>query len=288
VALRFEGSRRPDYPFYGLGPRSVESSQSRYGEDRIGASITADFPFWRASKFEMGAGVRYATFYDGHYLRDPGIVESANAGQFGLPPGFPSGYAAEVNRVGLALDSRRPFPYSGSGFRLEAGAEEENGFRPIQSSAWIRYEAGAGGFLDLDGHRRVVSLSGVAIFADPFGSIPVPFTELATLGGDKAPMPGFLPGRMIDRSAAVATLRYTWPIAAWVSGSAQAAVGNVFGAQLEGLDARLLRFSAALGLQTDGSPDSSFQVLFGIGTETFEQGGKVDSFRLAIGTTTGL
>jgi hypothetical protein len=186
------------------------------------------------------------------------------------------------------LDSRRPFPYPGSGFRLEASAEESNGFGPIPAGAWIRYEGGAGVFLDLDGHRRVVSLSGVAIFADPLGDLPVPFTELTTLGGDRAPMPGFLPGRMIDRSAGVATLRYTWPIAAWVSGSTQAAIGNVFGPHLEGIEARLLRFSAALGLQTDGSPDSSFQFLFGIGTETFAQGGKVDSFRLAFGTTTGL
>jgi hypothetical protein len=134
----------------------------------------------------------------------------------------------------------------------------------------------------------VVSLSVQSLFADPIGRTTIPFTELVTLGGDSSPMPGFLPGRMADRSAAVASLRYTWPIGPWLLGSMQAAVGNVFGERLQGFDPRLGRLSAALGLQSDGSPDSNFQLLVGFGTETFDHGGQVDSFRLALGTTTGL
>jgi hypothetical protein len=125
-------------------------------------------------------------------------------------------------------------------------------------------------------------------FVDPIGGGSVPFTELATLGGDKAPMSGFVPGRMIDRSAAVATLRYRWPIGPWLDGSLQAAVGNVFGEHLEGFETRLLRVSAALGFESDSSPDSAFHFLIGFGTETFDHGGKVDSFRLAVGIDNGL
>jgi hypothetical protein len=62
----------------------------------------------------------------------------------------------------------------------------------------------------------------------------------------------------------------------------------VFGEHLEGFEARLTRLSAALGFESDVSPDSNFEFLVGFGTETFEQGGKVDSFRLAIGTSRGL
>lgn len=101
-------------------------------------------------------------------------------------------------------------------------------------------------------------------------------------------MPGFLPGRMIDRSAAVATLRYRWPIGPWLDGSLQAAVGNVFGEHLDDFDPHLLRVSAALGVESDQAPDSSLHFLIGFGTSTFEQGGRIDSFRLAIGTDTGL
>lgn len=289
LAIRFAGSKRPDYTFYGLGPRTWEGWRSRYGEESVSGEVALSVSSWRASKIELGIGIRYASFYDGHYHHDPGIVEMAKTGAFALPPGFADGYTAEVNHLLVALDSRQPFPADGSGIRLEADAEQGSDVVARPSGGWVRYGAGAAGFLDLDGHRRVVSLSARAMFADPLGSgSVVPFSELVTLGGDKAPMPGFFLGRMIDRSAAVATLRYTWPIAPFLDGSLQGAVGNVFGAHLEGFDTHLTRVSMALGIQSDSSPDGNFQFLVGFGSETFEQGGKLDSFRLSFGTTTGL
>src|SRR5579859_5962910 len=281
VTLKLSAMRRPDQVFYGVGPSSLQSAQSRYGEDRLGASATADFHLWRASKVEAAIGVRQSSFYDGHYQSDPGIVEQAGAGSYPLPAGFVSGYTSEYNKVAIALDSRRPFPDEGSGVRLEAEAQQGSDVSQPAASGWLRYEAAAGGFLDLDGHRRVVSLSVETIFSDPLGSRAVPFTELATLGGD-GPMPGFYAGRLLDRSAAVGTLRYRWPIAPFVDGSLQAAVGNVFGAHLEGFDTRLLRFSGAIGIEADSSPDSNFQLLVGFGTETFDHGGQVDSARLLV------
>ena len=159
-------------------------------------------------------------------------------------------------------------------------------------SGWIHTAAGAGGFWDVNGNRRVLSLSVMAMFSDPLGSRPVPFTELVTVGGDvqspgafHAPMPGFFPGRMVDRSAAVSTLRYKWPIGPWIAGSLQGAVGNVFGEQLQGFNTNLLRFSGAFGIESDSSPDSSFELIVGFGTETFEQGAQIDSVRLAVGIT---
>ncbi len=288
LTLRFAGVRRPDFPFYGIGPRTTESERARYGTDAADGSLAAAFPYWRASKLEVGVGASYASFYDGHYAGDPGIVEMSRSGAYPLPDGFSSGYAAVTNRLGLSLDSRQPFPHDGSGFRIEGAAEQGAAFGSFAPSEWIQYGGDAAGFLDLDGHRRTVSLSAYTSFVDPVGGGSVPFDRLATLGGDKAPMPGFLAGRMFDRSAAVATLRYRWPIGPWVDGSLQAAVGNVFGEHLEGFDTRLLRVSAAIGLESDSSPDSAFHFLIGFGTETFEQGGKVDSFRLALGTDTGL
>jgi hypothetical protein len=176
--------------------------------------------------------------------------------------------------------------------RLEAQAEQGNDIRQSPSSGWIHTSAGAGGFWDVNGYRRVLSLSALVMFSDPLGPRPVPFTELVTIGGDipspgafPAPMPGFFPGRLVDRSGTVATLRYKWPIGPWVAGSLQAAVGNVFGEHLEGFDTKLLRFSGAFGIEGDSSPDSSFEFVFGFGTETFEHGAQIDSLRLAVGVT---
>jgi hypothetical protein len=96
-------------------------------------------------------------------------------------------------------------------------------------------------------------------------------------------MQGFYQGRLVGRSGSVGTLRYQWPLAPWISGTLQAAVGNVFGEHLEGFDAKQLRFSGAMGIQSDGSPDSNFDMIVGFATETFEHGAQVDSVRFAVG-----
>ena len=57
-------------------------------------------------------------------------------------------------------------------------------------------------------------------------------------------MRGYYRGRMLDRSAVAAALHYSWPIAPWVGGTIEAAVG--------------------------------------IGSATFEQGGHIDSVRVAL------
>lgn len=292
VELRLVGVRRPDHAFYGTGPAALQSAQSRYGEDGLDVGVHFDFPMWRASKIDAGAGVRSASFRDGHYGGDPGILESVSANVFALPDGFARGYTAEYNDVLVALDSRRPYPDEGSGARVEAQAEQGSDVRQSPGSGWIHTSAGAGGFWDVNGNRRVLSLSVLTMFSDPLGRRPVPFTELVTVGGDvpspgafPAPMPGFLPGRLVGRSAAVATLRYKWPIGPFIDGSLQGAVGNVFGEHLEGFDTRLLRFSGAFGIESDNSPDSSFELIVGFGTETFEHGAQIDSLRVALGIT---
>jgi hypothetical protein len=292
VELKLLGVRRPDHVFYGIGPSTLESAQSRYSEDKVDFAVLFDFPMWRSSKIEAGAGVRSASFRDGHFGRDPGVVEEAAAGVFALPDGFAQGYTAEYNDLRLAVDSRLPYPAEGSGVRLEAQAEQGSDVRQSPASGWIHTAAGAGGFWDVTGSRRVISLSALAMFSDPLGPGPVPFTELVTVGGDiaspgafPAPMPGFFPGRLVDRSAAVATLRYKWPIGPFIAGSLQGAVGNVFGEHLEGFETKLLRFSGAFGIESDSSPDSSFEFVLGFGTETFDRGAQIDSLRLAFGIT---
>jgi hypothetical protein len=64
-------------------------------------------------------------------------------------------------------------------------------------------------------------------------------------------------------------------------------VGNVFGAHLDGFRLERLRWSGALGVESVGTPDNSFELMVGAGSETFESGGKIDSFRFVFGTTSG-
>jgi outer membrane protein assembly factor BamA len=149
---------------------------------------------------------------------------------------------------------------------------------------WTTYGATAGVAVDT-WRRRVVGLSVAADFADPLEGT-IPFTDRVSLGGNR-PMRGFLQGRLIDRSSIVASLQYTWPIWVYLDGLIQTDVGNVFGAHLAGFDPDLLRLSSGIGVRSTGDPSSGLEVMVAGGTDPFEDGFRVSSFRLVVGSHHG-
>lgn len=289
VELTFTGTavRRPDFAFYGIGPDTREDDLVRYAADTVDTRAQSRIPFADSSWLETAAGYRGAAF--GHSRYEPheevSLDDAVRAGKLPMPAGFREGYRAAFTHARLTLDSRGNTG-SQTGGRLELLADEGADFKGPSSSGWLRYGGTLGGFLDLGDSGRVVSLSLSTLLADPLGDRPVPFTELVQLGGPGM-MPGFRAGRLFDRSAAVATLRYSWPIWIWLNGSLQVATGNVFGARFEGFRAGRGRLSAALGIEGSGSRDSIFQALIGFGSETFESGAEVDSLRVVVGARSG-
>jgi hypothetical protein len=286
LQFHLSGVHRPDRVFYGLGPRSLQSSQSRFTEAVTEESAMLDWKYLRASRVQLEVGLRSVSLGPGYFGEDPSLEREAATGAFALPYGFGSRYTAEVNRLLASYDSRKPWPAPGSGARVEVQAEQGSGMQASPASGWVRYGGAASGFLDLDQHQRVVSLSMATAFADPLGNGPIPFTELVSLGGD-GPMRGFFPRRMIDRSAASAALHYVWPIGPWLGGNIEAGVGNVFGAHLQGFQPNLLRFSGDVGITTIGVSDYPIEALVGIGSETFEHGGQIDSIRITVSVNHG-
>jgi hypothetical protein len=223
--------RRPDLAFYGIGPDTRESNLSRYSSDRVEVKVGFSNRISGSSSLETAVGYRGASFARGDYHGEPSLDARARVGVFALPPGYSNGYRAPFWRGALTLDTRAPRGGAESGARLELGAEQGTDFGNGPASGWVRYGATLGGFWDIGDLGRVLSLSLASELADPLGSQEVPFTELSTLGGPGR-MPGFRPGRLVGRSSAVATLRYSWPIWVWLDGSLQAAIGNVFGEHL--------------------------------------------------------
>ncbi|WP_394823445.1 BamA/TamA family outer membrane protein [Pendulispora albinea] len=286
LTLQVSGLRRPDYIFHGIGPRSVHADRSRYGKDQIDAGAAIDLHLWRAIRLEAGIGMKSVEIYNGRFGGEPNISQGVDRGFFETPYGFDRGYTALYNHAMLALDTRKARPAPGSGIRIELQGDQGSDVRRTPGSGWVRYGGTVGGFYDLNGRGRVISLSVSTLFADPLGSAPIPFTELVSLGGPNA-MRGYLPGRLVDRSATVVTARYRWPIWMWLDGSLQASVGNVFGEHLRDFKPSLLRFSGAVGVESVGTPDSSFELLMGMGSETFEHGGQINSFRFAVGSNRG-
>lgn len=279
-AFNVTAVKRPDHAFYGVGPDSLEADKSRYDETLVDTSSTFDFRLWRSSRVTIGGGIRSAAFGHGRFGDDPSVEERFPV----LPDGFTRGYVAPYEHVRLTLDPRPRDRAPGTGVRAEVDVEHGSDLRG--GAGWIRWGGTLAGYLDLTGAGRVLSLALATTFADPIGEGGVPFTELVQLGGS-GPMRGFLPGRLLGRSAASLTARYRWPVWTWLDGSMQFAVGNVFDDHLQGFDGKRLRIATAFGIESVGSTDGSLEILFGFGTETFGNGATIDSARIVLGTNRG-
>jgi hypothetical protein len=283
--MRVEGVTRPDQIFFGLGPRSLQGDETRYGIDRVEVHPVFETQWWRGSRITVEGGVRYVDFRDENCCDDPSLLDEIGKGRASAPPGLFDGYTEVYQRGELTIDTREPRPASQTGFRLELGAEQGANVRRA-SDTWMRYGGSIGGFLDVK-NNRTLSLAMTTLFADPLAKgATIPFTEQVVLGGS-GPMRGYLYGRLIDRSAAIATLKYRWPIWVFLDGTLQAAVGNVFGPQLEDFRTKLLRLSTAVGVESVGGADHTFEILLGMATETFDHGAQLNSFRLVFGTNRG-
>lgn len=280
--------RRKDNPFSGMGPRSRQDDRTRYASTIAEADVGHVATFWGASAFRSRAGLRSLAFHDGGCCGDPSIADGVAQGRFAEPPGYGRGYTGPFQRLELELDTRKPRPHPGGGLRAEAHEEAvfpmdapNNG----QRRSWVRYGGSVGAAVDLTRDNRVIALSVAAEAADPLQGT-IPFTDQVVLGGDFL-MQGYLRGRLVDRTATVATLTYTWPIWVYLDGVAHAAVGNVWGPRFAGFDVKAARLSSGIGFRSNGARESGFEALFAIGTDPFDEGGSVSSFRLVVGSHHG-
>jgi hypothetical protein len=307
LGVRASFEMRPDGVFHGLGPSSTDQ-EGRYKATRLEAGATYDAKLWRSSEFRSFVAIRDLTF-DGDVgcCGDHTVEAQVKRGIYPRPPGLRDGYTVALQGVTAELDTRhRRAPNAlpegsdhvappGTGIKLQIRGEHAAGLTDIPGRSalgpsryhWVKYGGTLGGFVDLSGQQRVLGLSLIADFADPFDeNSEIPFTEQVTLGGDR-PLRGFLPGRLVDRSSAVALLEYQWPIWVWMDGALHYAVGNVFGEHLENFEANLLRQSFGLGLRSNSSRDHVFEILLAFGTETFEDGAAIENVRFVFGATSG-
>ncbi|HEY3495373.1 MAG TPA: BamA/TamA family outer membrane protein [Polyangiaceae bacterium] len=283
IALEGRYLKRPDYTFFGLGPDSRQSALLRFGQTELEAKTYLRRQFWRRSLVYGEVGIESNEFTPGGLADDPLLSDAIRTGSVPAPPGY-DGYTVVRSSLLATLDSRPTGARPGSGVRVAAGVGHSSELR--HDTTFVRYGGSLAGFLDVNDRKRVVSLALGARFTDPIARGEVPFTEQVTLGGDE-PMRGFYENRLIGESAVVADLGYRWPIWMWLDGTMHAELGNVFGPHLSGFSPGKLRFSGAIGVEDTNPGDNRTQFLIGFGSETFESGGKVSSFRFLFGTTYG-
>jgi len=297
-------SRRTDAAFHGLGPDSPPDV-ARYGEQALGTRVEYRMPLgaplslttlvvqeWRAFEPSVATGDEVS------------LARAVQAGQLAAPPALDGGLLTVGTGLRLDFDPRRgrllrlprreaDFAHvSGSGVAAHALVLQQVGLQRTRAAAgdtarwpaWLRIESSVTGTLDLTGTQRRVELELYTAFTDPLpGAGEVPFTEQVSLGGSRQ-LPGFGSGRLIDRSAGVATLRYRWPIWSELDGTLHYAVGNVFGPHLRGLSLAASRSSFGLGVATASNSDQVFELLLAFGTEVFGEGGEIENARWAAGT----
>ncbi|HVJ15485.1 MAG TPA: BamA/TamA family outer membrane protein [Polyangiaceae bacterium] len=285
IGVRGHGSRRPDWLFYGFGPRSDDDNGGRYEAETLEASLFVDHRGWRSSRFRAFTGVRSTTFEDEGCCDDPSVGDLVRAGRYPYPPGFFTGYRIAHHGMIAELDSRPLAPKPGSGLRLVLGAEQAGRIDGGDPSEWIRYGGSIGGHWDVTDHNRVLGLTLTARFVDPIRSnAEIPFTEQVTFGGSH-PLRGFIDGRLVDRSAVAARLDYQWPIWVFFDGTLSAEVGNVFGEHLAGFEPGANRLSFSIGFRDSGHRDHPFELLIGGGTKPIDEGAEFESFRFVLGAT---
>lgn len=299
-------SRRPDHSFWGLGPESGPES-GRYKRELLDGALSYEAGLWRSSSFSAAMGVRDMSYDpNSHALGGVSLRERIDSGVILEPPGLDTGFTVFYQAIDAALDTRRlrhlqQFrPGSdfesppGTGVRLALRGEHDASWRrlpPAQQSGnihphWVKYGGALSGFWDITGEQRVLGLSVLSDFVDPIDSSEIPFTELASLGGPRA-LRGFRTERFLDRSAVAANLEYRWPVWVFFDGVMDFTVGNVFGPHLNGFDWPLLRGSYDIGIQTVGSTDHVFEILFGFGTKPLGETFAIEQYRFVIGASSG-
>lgn len=284
---------RPDGLYYGIGLASDRDNEAGYGYWFVDGELSTEYRYFRSSMLEAHASIGTVDFFD-DASEDPSVREQQMAGVFTeLPPGYENGY--DVVRLGTTatFDSRPERPEPGRGVRVQGDLECSFSLSggPSERSS-LRYGGSLIGFVDVTGWQHVLSLG---VWAQLIENIEgeVPFTELVDAGGtdsggprqdrDGAPLRGFIRGRLIGESATALFVAYRWPVWVWLDGTLQLALGNVFGENFAGFEIDRLRLSATIGLRTTEARDHSFDVLFGFGTETIEQGLDITSVRIVFG-----
>lgn len=283
VQVRTEFKRSLDNLFFGTGPDVKTGTQSRYGLERVEGSVGYRRMLADESRFDFTGGIHKMTFLEGDCCGNPSLDARVAAGELMAPSGYRHDYTAAFARAELALDSRSSRPAPGSGVYLNMHANAN--FDIHEDRSWLEYGGVLGGAVDLTGHQRTIKMQLAVDMVDSIHGNSIPFTDFPTL--TSAFMPGFVTGWMTGLSTVAAQIGYTWPVWMWLDGQTRFSVGNAFGQHLGGLSPQKLRFSYDIGFTTANNRDQGFEILFGLGTETLENGADITSVRLTFGSRKG-
>jgi len=282
--------RRPDGVFYGIGSDTKKDDRSTFFYRRMEVATGLAGRLSGLNRLGFDVALRGHRFEGSSRAGARDIVTRLGGpGQPPLPPGFQNGYVLVVPRLHVAVDSRRPADeqYEGSGLRLQA--DGSYAVDPGETAtSFVAWGAEAAALWDFSGYNHVLGARVTTRFVEKLGKNPVPFTELATMGGLEL-MRGFLAGRFLGPSALEATLNYRYPIWSYLDAELFSSVGNVFEGHLRGFAVERLFLAWGLSLRTNLSRESSFGLSIAFGSNRFDSDElrPADALRFFVGLNEG-
>lgn len=278
----FSFLERPDWQFNGLGPDTLDEARARFGRRIVAGHLGHRQAFLQHFDFEARVGVEENSFDLGQSVfGDPSLSDAVALGILDQPSGA-EGYFVLKARGTLSLDTRRDLRGNGTGVSARLYSEYAVDLNDASRRAWVTNEGGLAGHLDV-GRNRILSLAGVVAHATQIGDVAVPFVELPESGRAVYSLGGFRPGRLVGESLAAVSLEWRWEVWALIDGRIFAQVGNVFRQDFAGFEPQRTRLSYGIGLASILDPESSFNFLFAVAHQTFEQGADPEAIRFLIG-----
>ncbi|HWE28664.1 MAG TPA: BamA/TamA family outer membrane protein [Polyangia bacterium] len=215
--------RRNDELYAGLGMHRL-LPEVRYAVDQVDASASLSLRVVERMHLELGFAYGYRRFADGEsYGGDPAIGDVYTLDDT-VVPGFASGTQFFRETAGVHLDSRRT--EMSTGVMVDGVAHYTHGIFGDDSS-YLRLHTHLGSQIKIWRHRALY----LGVSVDDlvrFGDTPIPFSELATLGGPDD-LRGFGRGRFRGASSVLATVEWRWPVWMWMDGTLFFDYGGTFG-----------------------------------------------------------
>lgn len=180
-------------------------------------------------------------------------------------PGFTHGTTFVRAGAGFDLDTRDSPVRAAAGLVLHGAFDYSHGIDGDQAD-YERLAAMLGVPINLWSRTHVLWLAATTSLAWQNGTVPIPFSELPTLGGPND-LRGFRFQDFRDQTAFFVTAEYRWPVWMWVDGALFFDYGGVFGRNYEGFGARRMQpdVGVALRMVTAGNFFIRLQLGYGFG-----------------------
>jgi hypothetical protein len=228
--LTLEGSAqyqdRTQEDFFGLGPATSEGRSLTYGQEEVALAVGLEHQALDTVRWQGRVGFRHVDIDEG---RDEGKPHLIRAFTEATLPGTDGAELLSVE-LGLGHETRDApeDPARGGYERFGLAYVEGVGGSDV---GFFRYHVEAARFIPLGSEERVLALRAVAEHHDELNRRPIPFFELARLGGGRS-LRGFQRNRFFDESAVVVTAEYRYTVWRYKAYALDTALffdgGNVF------------------------------------------------------------